>query len=227
MPDVSETVTEAVERDRESHSHLNSAVAILVALTATFMALCNVKDGNVTQAMTQAQAQAVDTWSYYQSKSIKGHLAEQTVDQLRIQRALAPPALLPMLDAKIAEYAKQAQKENSEKKKIQAQAEGYQKEYDHLNFRDDQFDMSDRLHALRRVDGTGGILRVGHSPGRVREVPFVGRRIEIRPTSCGAGFNPRWPESPAPPCVRSPAPRRRGCLRRRPNRPRGRALSPA
>jgi len=143
MPDVSETVTEAVERDRESHSHLNSAVAILVALTATFMALCNVKDGNVTQAMTQAQAQAVDTWSYYQSKSIKGHLAEQTVDQLRIQRALAPPALLPMLDAKIAEYAKQAQKENSEKKKIQAQAEGYQKDYDRLNFRDDQFDMSD------------------------------------------------------------------------------------
>ena len=56
MPDVSETVTEAVERDRESHSHLNSAVAILVALTATFMALCNVKDGNITQAMTQAQA---------------------------------------------------------------------------------------------------------------------------------------------------------------------------
>jgi len=143
MPEVSETVTEAVERGREAPSHLNSAVAILVALTATFMALCNVKDGNITQGMTQAQAQAVDTWSYYQSKSIKGHLAEQTVDQLRIQRALAPPALQPMLDAKIAEYTKEAQKENGEKKKIQTQAEGYQKEYDRLNFRDDQFDMSD------------------------------------------------------------------------------------
>src|SRR5438477_109040 len=94
MPDVSETVTEAVERDRESHSHLNSAVAILVALTATFMALCNVKDGNVTQAMTQAQAQAVDTWSYYQSKSIKGHLAEQTVDQMRIQRGVGENAFV-------------------------------------------------------------------------------------------------------------------------------------
>jgi hypothetical protein len=143
MPDVSETVTEAVERDRESHSHLNSAVAILVALTATFMALCNVKDGNVTQGMAQAQAQALDTWSYYQSKSIKGHLAEQTVDQLRIQRALAPPALQPMLDAKVAEYEKLAKKYDGEKKKIQAQAEGYQKEYDRLNFHDDQFDMSD------------------------------------------------------------------------------------
>jgi len=143
MPEVSETVTEAVERGPESNSHLNSAVAILVALTATFMALCNVKDGNITQGMAQAQAQAVDTWSYYQSKSIKQHLAEQTLDQLRIQRALAPPAMYALLDAKIADYTKQAQKENADKKKIQAQAQGYQKDYDRLNFRDDQFDMSD------------------------------------------------------------------------------------
>src|SRR5438067_2538341 len=141
MPDVSDTVNEAVERGRESH--LNSAVAILVALTATFMALCNVKDGNITQGMSQAQAQAVDTWSYYQSKSIKQHLAEQTLDQLRIQRVLAPLATYALLDAKIADYAKLAQKENADKKKIQAQAEGYQKDYDRLNFRDDQFDMSD------------------------------------------------------------------------------------
>ena len=141
MPDVSETVTEAVERGRESH--LNSAVAILVALTATFMALCNVKDGNVAQAMAQAQSQAVDTWSYYQSKSIKEHLAETTLDQLRIQRALAPPAAAAMLDAKIADYDKQAKKYDAEKKQIQKQAEDYQKQYDALNFRDDQFDMSD------------------------------------------------------------------------------------
>jgi len=143
VADVSDTVNEAVEREREKPSHLNSAVAILVALTATFMAICNVKDGNVTQAMAQSQAQAVDTWSYYQAKSIKQHLAEQTVDNLRIQRALAPPAMAPMLDAKIAEYEKQAKKYDGEKKQIQAQAEGYQKEYDRLNFHDDQFDMSD------------------------------------------------------------------------------------
>jgi hypothetical protein len=141
MPDVSDTVSEAVERGRESH--LNSAVAILVALTATFMALCNVKDGNIGQAMAQAQAKAVDTWSYYQSKSIKGHLAEQTLDQLRIQRALAPPALYAMLDAKIADYTKQVQKYDKEKKDVQTQAQGYEKEYEKLNFRDDQFDMSD------------------------------------------------------------------------------------
>jgi len=143
VPDVGETINEAVEREREAPSHLNSAVALLVALAATFMAIGNVKDGNITQGMAQAQAQAVDTWSYYQAKSIKQHLAEQTADNLRIQRALAPPASTAMLDAKIAEYEKQSKKYDAEKKQIQVQAEGYQKEYDRLNFHDDQFDMSD------------------------------------------------------------------------------------
>ena len=50
------------------------------------MALCNVKDGNIVQAMAQAQANSVDAWSYYQAKSTKQNLAEGMVDQLTIQR---------------------------------------------------------------------------------------------------------------------------------------------
>lgn len=143
MSEISETVNEAVERDAETHSGLNSAVAILVALTATFMALCNIKDGNINQGMQQALSMTVDSWSYYQARSVKQHLAEATVDELQIQRALAPPALQPMFDAKIKMYAEQAAKENAEKKKLQKQAEDYQKQYDALNFHDDQFDMSE------------------------------------------------------------------------------------
>lgn len=141
MSDVGDTVNEAVERGRESR--LNAAVAILVALTATFMAVCNVKDGNVGQAMAQAQSNAVDTWSYYQSKSIKGHLAESQLDQLQILRAISPQAAWPLLDSKIVEYQKLVAKYDKEKKDVQKQAEGYQKEYDALNFHDDQFDMSE------------------------------------------------------------------------------------
>lgn len=56
MGDLDEKVTEAVEHSAESR--LNSVVAILVAFAATFMALGNVKDGNIGQAMAQAQAKA-------------------------------------------------------------------------------------------------------------------------------------------------------------------------
>src|SRR5437773_9268457 len=53
----------------------------LVALTATFMAVASVKDRNITLRMNQAQAKAIDTWNYYQAKSMKQNLAEATLDR--------------------------------------------------------------------------------------------------------------------------------------------------
>jgi len=47
---------------------LGVALGAFVAVAATFMALCNVKDGNIVQAMAQAQANSVDAWAYYQAK---------------------------------------------------------------------------------------------------------------------------------------------------------------
>jgi hypothetical protein len=142
MSDISDTINEAVER--ASDSRLNSIIAALVAIAATFMALCNVKDGNIVQGMAQAQANAVDQWSYFQAKGMKQNLAEATLDQLQLQRAmLIDPKFAPMLDAKIAVYQKQVKKYEKEKTDIRANAEGQQKEYDRLNLHDDQFDMSD------------------------------------------------------------------------------------
>jgi hypothetical protein len=142
MTDISDTINEAVEH--ASDSRLNSIIAALVAVAATFMALCNVKDGNIVQGMTQAQANAVDQWSYYQAKGMKQNLAEATLDQLQLQRTmLTDPKFAPMLDAKIAVYEKQVKKYEKEKIDIKANAEGQVKEYERLNLHDDQFDMSD------------------------------------------------------------------------------------
>jgi hypothetical protein len=142
MSDISDTINEAVERGSESR--LNSIIAALVAVAATFMALCNVKDGNIVQGMAQAQANAVDQWSYYQAKGMKQNLAEATLDQLQLQRTmLTDPKFAPLIDAKIAVYQKQVKKYEKEKIDIKANAEGQQKMYDALNFHDDQFDMSD------------------------------------------------------------------------------------
>lgn len=142
MADISDTINEAVEH--ASESRLNSAIAALVAIAATFMALCNVKDGNIVQGMAQAQANAVDQWSYYQAKGMKQNLAEATLDQLQLQRMmLTDPKFAPMLDEKIAVYQKQVKRYEKEKIDIKAKAEGEQKEYETLNLHDDQFDMSD------------------------------------------------------------------------------------
>jgi Domain of unknown function (DUF4337) len=146
MGEIDEKIQEAVAQAQDSHSRLNSIVAALVALVATAMAVFNIKDGNIVQAMAQAQASSIDTWSFYQAKSSKQHMAESMVDQLTIQRELGgalTPAAHELLDRKIAEYQAAAQRYDKEKETIKTQAEDYQKEYDRLNIHDDQFDMAE------------------------------------------------------------------------------------
>jgi len=127
-------------------SRLNTVVAALVAVLATIMALGNVKDGNIGQAMQQAQSNRVDAWSYYQAKSTKGHLAESILDQLQLQRELNPganPEARTLIDKKIAFYQAQVAKYEKEKAEVQRQAKGYEEEYERLNVHDDQFDMAE------------------------------------------------------------------------------------
>ncbi len=150
MTEIADTVSGAVETG-QSGGHLNSVIALMVALTATFTALCNVKDGNVVQAMAQDQANAVDAWSYYQGKGTKQNLAEAMLDQLTLERDLRPELggqARARLDAKIAEYAAHVTKYEAEKVQIKKTAEGFQADYDRLNVHDDQFDLAEALTSV-------------------------------------------------------------------------------
>ncbi len=152
MADVADVVSEAVEKagtggeGEDKDSSLNNVIAASVALIATFVALCNVKDGNIVQAMAQAQANEVNTWSLYQAKSTKQNLAESVASQLMIQRdtssALTPEARA-ILDKRIADYQAEVKRYDQEKAEVKKQAEGYRKQYESLNVHDDQFDMAE------------------------------------------------------------------------------------
>jgi len=127
------------------------AVALAVAVTATFTALCNVKDGNIVQAMAQDQANAVDAWAYYQAKGTKLNLAESMLDQLTLERDMNPAlaaAAREKLEAKIAEYGQRVTTYEAEKAEIKVKAEGYQADYDRLNVHDDQFDLAEALMSV-------------------------------------------------------------------------------
>lgn len=146
MGELDEKVTEALERARESR--LNTIVAVFVALSATFMALSNVKDGNIVQAMAQAQANGVDAWSYYQAKGTKQNLAISAREQIELIRDTTPnptPEVRAVFEKRIAEYAALEKKYETEKETIKRDAEGFHKQYDDLNVHDDQFDMADAL----------------------------------------------------------------------------------
>ena len=134
-----------------ARARLNTWVAITVALLATFMGICKVKDDNIVQAMQQAQADKIDHWSFYQARNIREEIAQSAVAQLTITRSAssaAPVAQRAQLDSAIARYKALVTDQATKKDSLRAQAENDQKSYDSLNFRDDQFDLSDALIAL-------------------------------------------------------------------------------
>src|SRR5438445_11783512 len=106
MGDIDEKISEAIEK--ASESRLNGVVAVFVAISATFMALNNVKDGNIVQAMQQAQANGVDEWAYYQAKGTKQNLAIASREQVELMREInvnVSPEVRATFDKRIAEYA--------------------------------------------------------------------------------------------------------------------------
>jgi len=116
---------------------LNRKVAITVVVLSVFMGLCGIKDGNIVQAMAQAQSASVDKWNEYQATKTKQHVAEASRVQIA---ALADPKraapVLAGLDRDIAKY-------KAEAPRLAADAKAQSDQYDALNVHDDQFDASD------------------------------------------------------------------------------------
>ena len=119
---------------------LNRRVAMTVVVLSVFMGLCNIKDGNIVQAMAQAQANAVDRWGEYQATRTKTHIAEASRQQLTLLGGAQPSpqtqAAIAELNANIARYERKAPQ-------LAAEAQGFSDQYDALNIHDDQFDASE------------------------------------------------------------------------------------
>lgn len=131
-----------------SPSRLNSTVAITVALLATFMGICKVKDDNVVQAMQQAQADKIDHWAFYQARQIREEVARVAAMQIKVARASRPASEQSAADDAIGEYLRIADEQAKKKEEVRRLAEKDQQNYDSLNYRDDQFDLADASLAI-------------------------------------------------------------------------------
>jgi len=128
--------------ESSAHDRLNNWIAISVALLAAFMAVTKVKDDNIVQAMLQAKSDAVDTWSEYQSKRIKHHLTEMGRDQALVLGTINPQAAA-QLSEQSKHYETEIARYEAEGSELQKKAKAFEAQYDALNYRDDQFDLSD------------------------------------------------------------------------------------
>ncbi|HWA89332.1 MAG TPA: DUF4337 domain-containing protein [Rhizomicrobium sp.] len=130
-----------------ANERLNNLVAVTVVVISVFLAVSNVKDGNIGQNMALAKADAVDTWSEYQAAKLKLHLAETSLAGLGVT-ASAPgvnPDLVAKekarLEAAIAKYTAKADS-------LMTDAKAHEAQYDALNVHDDQFDMSEAFLSI-------------------------------------------------------------------------------
>jgi hypothetical protein len=132
-----------IDSEEPGSSRLNATVALTVAILSTVMGVCKVKDDNIVQAMQQAQADKVDHWAFYQARNLREEVARSTAVQLRLQATARPPAERAGYDDAIARYDKLATEQSQKKGELLQQAQQDQKNYDALNYRDDQFDLAD------------------------------------------------------------------------------------
>ncbi|MCX6864743.1 MAG: DUF4337 domain-containing protein [Verrucomicrobia bacterium] len=149
--DPMESANEAAEiaaGERAAATRLSSWVAVTVALLATFLGVCKVKDDNIVQAMQQAQADKLDHWAFYQARNLREEVARATLVQLSLAAPGAPAAQQDHYREAITHFERLIADQSKKKEDLRQQAEQDQKTYDALNYHDDQFDLSDTLVAL-------------------------------------------------------------------------------
>lgn len=148
MIDPRDLVEQAADAAEARAARLNATVAITVAVLATFLGICKVKDDNIVQGMQQAQVDKLDYWAYFQARTIRADVAEAAATQLALAQAAAPPDKASAYEAAIATYRAKQADQLKKRDELRALAEQAQDTYATLNRRDDQFDLSDALLAI-------------------------------------------------------------------------------
>ncbi len=132
-----------------SNKTLNSLVAATVVVLSVFMAVCNIKDGNIVQNMQMQKADEVDSWGEYQGTKLKLHLAEATLVQLRVQAAGATPG--PVADVIAREMAATSaivERQGKQAAEQLEKARSFRPAIETLGKQDDQFDISEAFLAI-------------------------------------------------------------------------------
>ena len=143
MNDLQERLDLSVAKNR-----LNNWVAISVSLISVFMAITKVKDDNIVQAMLQTKSDAVDTWNEYQSKKIKHHMAELGLNQVKALQVMEYGKGGAELSFQQAGYHEAIVRYQKDEESLRLKAMAFEKQYDDLNYRDDQFDLSDAIFSI-------------------------------------------------------------------------------
>lgn len=140
------------EDEKEEKSWLNAGLAVAVVIIAGTMAISQTISSNVAQAIVDTKADVLNGWAYYQSKSIKQHLHELEVNDLKLKvladGAQMEPQVKEAFEKQLQKYESEVVRYEKEKTEIKKDTESKEKDLGSLNAKDDKFDMSDAIFSM-------------------------------------------------------------------------------
>ncbi len=162
---VRETAEERVHEAQEAREHFRSRAALVIALVAAVLAICELGGDDAKNRMLNNNIRASDAWSFYQAKNLRQTEYKLAADELK--RSLAAPGLASearaLAQADLAKYEKTAARYEDDphgdgKKQLQARAKGFEEARDVAGERNEFFDYAQMLLQLAVVLGSVSIL---------------------------------------------------------------------
>ena len=166
--EAADTITEAVEeKQHEARERFRNRAAMVIAVLAAILAICDVAGDNAKNAMIDNNIRASDSWAFYQAKNVRQTQYRLAADELK--REISQPNLSPAARAAIqtdlAKYEKTAARYEDDpspngegKKQLTARAKGFEEARDQAGERHELFDLSVMLLQLGIVLGSVSIL---------------------------------------------------------------------
>lgn len=139
---------EEIKKD-EAKLRLNTTIAVTVALLATFIGICKIKDNNMVLGMEHAQASSIDDWNYYQARNIREAIYETTADAFHVQAlATSDPKTKEAFTAEMGTYRALAKDQDKKKADLYAKATNDDRDIDRHKTLHDLFDLEEALLSI-------------------------------------------------------------------------------
>ena len=153
----------------EREAQIKDKAGLVIVIMALFMAITTYFSNSYSGAVLKNMLKATDTYSFYQSKSIKQTIAE---GQLEDAKQAKDKARIEKLDAKIARYESDPEKGEG-KKELLAKAQAYEAVRDDAARHSPWLTFASMAFQLAIVLLSASILAVNNKMYKISEVVAV------------------------------------------------------
>jgi hypothetical protein len=138
-----ELVDEEENQRDERRKRFNTTIAVTIAILATFMALCRVKDNNIIQAIQAVISEKIEYFSDDQAHLTRSEVAAAWADQFEIESEYGPAEKRAAYNKLADEFRSRAENELAERKNVSDRIERSQEKVNNYLIQHEKFDLAD------------------------------------------------------------------------------------